>query len=49
MKLMYVLKPATTIPKRVPFYEDFASVMQSELHRTIPLAVAKAMATRRTT
>lgn len=47
MKLMYVLKPATKIPKRVPFYEDFASVMQAELHRTIPLAVARAMATRR--
>jgi hypothetical protein len=47
LKLMYVLKGRTPIPKRVPFYEDFAASMNRELQRTIPLAVARAMATRR--
>ena len=47
LRLLYVLKPATKIPKRVPFYEDFAASMQRELQRTIPLAVAKAMQTRK--
>jgi len=46
-KLIYVLKSASKIPKRVPFYEDFAASMHRELVRTIPLAVAKAMSTRR--
>lgn len=47
LKLLYVLKHQTPIPKRVPFYEDFATSMARELVRTIPLAVEKAMATRR--
>lgn len=47
LRLLYVLKHATNIPKRVPFYEDFAASMQRELHRTIPLAVAQAMRTRK--
>lgn len=47
MKLMYVLKPKTRIPKRVPFYEDFGMSMQRELTRMLPLAIAKAMATRK--
>jgi hypothetical protein len=47
LRLLYVLKPATKIPKRVPFYEDFAASMQREIARTIPLAVAHALATRR--
>lgn len=47
LRLLYVLKHQTKIPKRVPFYEDFAASMSRELERTIPLAVAKAMATRR--
>jgi hypothetical protein len=47
LRLVYVLKAQTKIPKRVPFYEDFAASMRRELARTIPLAVAKAMATRR--
>jgi hypothetical protein len=47
LKLMYVLKPATKVPKRVPFYEDFAASMQRELTRTIPLAMAKAMGSAR--
>jgi hypothetical protein len=47
LRLMYVLKNVTKIPKRVPFYEDFAASMQRELTRTIPMAVEKAMATRR--
>lgn len=47
LKLLYVLKKTTNIPKRVPFYEDFAASMSREMTRTIPMAVAKAMATRR--
>lgn len=47
LRLLYVLKHATPIPKRVPFYEDFTASMSRELLRTIPLAVEKAMATRR--
>src|SRR5262245_1638828 len=47
LKLAYVLKRATRVPRRVPFYEDFAASMSRELHRTIPLAVGRAMATRR--
>ena len=47
LKLVYVLKSATKIPKRVPFYEDYAASMAREMRRTLPLAVAHAMATRR--
>jgi hypothetical protein len=47
LRLLYILKPTTRIPKRVPFYEDFVASMERELVRTIPLAVAKAMATRK--
>jgi hypothetical protein len=47
LKLLYSLKSATKIPKRVPFYEDFAVSMERELRRTIPQAVARAMATAR--
>lgn len=46
-RLVYTLRPQTRIPKRVPFYEDFQSSMERELKRTIPMAVAKAMATAR--
>lgn len=45
--LLYVLKPQTKIPKRVPFYEDYEASMRRELQRTLPMAVAQAMATRR--
>jgi len=47
LRLMYVLKRATPIPKRVPFYEDYTMSMRRELARTLPQAVAHAMATRR--
>jgi hypothetical protein len=47
LRLMYVLKHATKIPKRVPFYEDFAESMRRELARPIPMAVEKALATRK--
>ena len=47
LRLVYVLKTATKIPKRVPFFEDYQTVMSRELHRAIPAAVARAMATRR--
>ena len=47
LKLVYALKPQTRIPKRVPFYEDFEASMKRELVRTLPMAVEKAMRTRR--
>lgn len=47
VRLVYTLKPRTPIPKRVPFHEDFQVSMQRELTRTIPMAVARAMATAR--
>jgi len=47
LRLMYVLKHQTPIPRRVPFYEDFALSMQRELRVALPVAIAKAMATRR--
>jgi hypothetical protein len=47
LRLLYVLKHQTKIPKRVPFYEDYAASMRRELLRTIPLAVQQAMSTRR--
>ena len=47
LKLMYVLKATTKVPKRVPFYEDYERVMRTELMRALPAAFAKAMATRR--
>jgi hypothetical protein len=47
LRLLYVLKPATKIPQRVPFYEDFANSMVRELTRSIPMAIEKAMATRK--
>lgn len=47
LKLMYVLRPTTAIPKQMPFYELFAETMRTELNASLPAAVAKAMATRR--
>jgi hypothetical protein len=47
LKLLYALKPTTKIPKRVPFYEDFTASMAREMNRTLPLAIAHAMKTRR--
>ena len=47
LKLMYVLKGSTKIPKRVPFFEDYFASMRRELHKAIPKAVQRAMATRR--
>jgi hypothetical protein len=47
LKLMYVLKSATRIPKRVPFFEDYQTVMRRELMRALPIAVERAMSTRR--
>ena len=47
LTLLYVLKPKTKIRKAVPFYEDYADSMRRELMRTIPMAVEKAMATRK--
>jgi hypothetical protein len=47
LTLLYVLKPKTNIPKRVPFHDDFATSMLRELARTMPLAIERAMRTRR--
>jgi hypothetical protein len=47
LRLLYVLKHATKVPQAVPFYQDFAMSMQRELQRTMPMAVAKALATRK--
>ena len=47
LKLLYALKPTTKIPKRVPFHADFHASMSRELNRTLPMAIKKAMATRR--
>ena len=47
LKLVYALKRSTRLPKRVPFYEDFEASMRRELMRTLPMAVEKAMRTRR--
>jgi hypothetical protein len=47
LRLMYVLKTATKIPKRVPFFEDYQTVMSRELNRLLPIMIEKAMATRR--
>lgn len=47
LKLLYVLKTSTKVPMAVPFYQDFATSMARELHRTMPMAMARAMATRR--
>ena len=45
--LLYVLKPKTKIPRRVPFFEDYQASMQREMRRELPAAVARAMATRK--
>lgn len=47
LKMLYTLKPTTKVPRRVPFYEDFANSMTREMERTLPLAIEKAMATRK--
>ena len=47
LQLMYVLKRQAKIPKRVPFFEDYQRVMRDTLGKTIPAAVARAMATAR--
>src|SRR4029077_5117081 len=47
LRLMYFLKTATKIPKRVPFFEDYERVMSRELNRLLPIMIEKEMATRR--
>jgi hypothetical protein len=47
LKLVYVLKAATKVPKRVPFFEDYYASMSRELIRALPAAIGRAMATRR--
>jgi hypothetical protein len=47
LRLLYTLKAATKIPKRVPMYEDFEHTMRRDLRANIPRAVARAMSTRR--
>lgn len=47
LKLLYILRSSTAVPKRVPFYEDFATSMSRELQHSLPKAIARAMSTRR--
>jgi hypothetical protein len=45
LKLLYALKHATPIPRRVPFHADFAASMHREMMRTLPAAIQRAMGT----
>jgi hypothetical protein len=47
LRLMYALRQQAKIRKRVPFYEDFATVMRREILQRFPGAMAQAMRTRR--
>jgi hypothetical protein len=47
LKLMYFLKPSVTVPKDVPFHEDFRAEMGKHLFSQLPVAVLRAMETRR--
>jgi hypothetical protein len=43
LKLMYVLKPSTSIAATVPFWGDFQESMRNELRTALPTAMARAM------
>ena len=47
LRLMFTLAPRARIKKEVPFDEEFIRVMSSEVRRTFPAAMARAMKTRR--
>jgi hypothetical protein len=49
LKLMYALKPSARIPAQVPFEEDFRTAVLNDLRVNFPLALKRAMATRRPT
>ena len=47
LKPMYALKPTAKINKDVPFREDFARVMALALRESLPVRMARALATRK--
>lgn len=47
LHLRYAFTPAARIRADVPFHEDFARVMRAEMQRQFPIAMAKAMKSRR--
>lgn len=47
LHLMYALKPSAQQPKDVPFREDFEIAMRNDVRTSFPVAMAKAMSTRR--
>lgn len=47
LQLMYKLVRSVTVKKDVPFHEDFATVMRREVSRAFPIAMQRAMSTRR--
>lgn len=47
LKLIYKLAPSAVIKKNVPFLEEFRARMLAKIDKGFPLALAKAMATRR--
>lgn len=47
LKLMYVLRPAVSVPKKINFTEDFVISMSNECRTSFPAAMARAMKSRR--
>ena len=47
LKPMYALKSTARINKDVPFREDFARVMALALRESLPVRMARALATRK--
>lgn len=47
LRLMYVFRRATPVPKDMPFRETFSAIMRKELRESFPAALARAMKTRR--
>jgi hypothetical protein len=47
LHLRYAFTPTARIKADVPFHEDFNRALRAELRRTFPIAMAKAMKTRR--
>jgi hypothetical protein len=43
LKLMYVLKPSSKVPADVPFERDFQDSMITEVRKSMPRAMARAM------
>lgn len=47
LRLMYKLTPSAQIKKDVPFFETFRAQMRQEMELAVPLAMLRAMATRK--